>query len=288
MSYDISSWSITEGKEPKNHHESAYNSVTIMSKRNPRMRMQHNPDFPLANILKHEECVGKGGYEKFAGVNFNPGKRPNGSQRRIRQVYDCRDCRKRVRRDVVHTNLTDHLGSLRLLPNKDQFRQALVKVWKMQQGSVTERLRMLEAKKQSVEQKLQDTTAAYASETDELIKDNLKKLIASYGEELKAVEADIISTRDIEMESEDFVNFAMRYVSELPENWWSLSYEDRKRGEQILFNGKIYANNAANVRTPELSSIYRLGVNKKDLGKVSLVNMVELAGTAPASAGLIS
>lgn len=78
----------------------------------------------------------------------------------------------------------------------------------------------------------------------------------------------------------------MQYAYNLPKNWWSLSHESRKRGEQILFNGKIYADNAANVRTPELSSIYRLGINEKDLGKVSLVNMVELAGIAPASEGL--
>ena len=119
-----------------------------------------------------------------------------------------------------------------------------------------------------------------------LLKENLKKLVTSYSEELKLIEKDIIGTRDIELESEDFVKFAIEFMVNLSRNWWTLSYENRKRGEQILFNGKIYANNSATIHTPELSTIYRVGANKKDLGKVSLASLVELAGTAPASASL--
>lgn len=259
--------------------------ATIMAKRNPRTRKKHNPDFPMANILRHEECLNTGKYEKFAGVNHNRGKR-NGKQRPLRPVYDCRDCRTRLSRDLVHANFTQHLASLQLLPDEQRFIQALIKVWKLQRGSVTERLRTLEVRKESLEHKMQETTATYAQESDLLIKTNLKKLITGYGEELESLEKDIISTRDVELESEDFVKFAVEYMSNLAKNWWALSYENRKRGEQILFNGKIYANNSAIVHTPELSTIYRLGTNKKDLEKVSLANMVELAGTAPASVGL--
>ena len=256
--------------------------VAVMSKRNPRLRMKHNPDFPMANILRHYECMNVGKYEKFAGVNHNRGKR-NGKQRPIRKVYDCRDCRTRLSRDVVHTNLTQHLDSLQLLPDEQRFTQAMIKVWKMQRGSVTERLRTLEVRRQTIEQKMQEITESYAVETDLLIKGNLKKLITGYGAEINALEKDIVGTRDVELESEDFVKFAIEYMTNLADNWWSLSYENRKRGEQILFNGKIYANNKAVVHTPNLSTIYRLGANKKDQNMVSLANMVELPGTAPGS-----
>lgn len=57
-------------------------------------------------------------------------------------------------------------------------------------------------------------------------------------------------------------------------------------GEQILFNGKIYADSAANVHTPKLSTIYRVGTNKKDLGEVDFNKMVELPVIATGSAGL--
>jgi hypothetical protein len=46
--------------------------------------------------------------------------------------------------------------------------------------------------------------------------------------------------------------------------------------------------NSAKVHTPKLSTIYRLGTNKKDLNEVDFNKMVELVGTAPTSEGLAS
>ena len=45
-------------------------------------------------------------------------------------------------------------------------------------------------------------------------------------------------------------------------------------------------NNSAIVHTPNLSSIYRLGTNKKALEDTSNAFMVELEGIAPSSASL--
>jgi len=262
--------------------------VAIMTKRNPRLRMKHNPDFPMANILRHEECVGAGGYEKFAGVNFNPGKRPSGRQRRIRQVYDCRDCRQRLPKDKVHEHFAEHLSQLKFLPDDAKFKQALLRVWRMQRGSVAERIRVLRTKKSGIEQKMRETTTSYAAETEGPIKDSLRKLLEEYSQEIKEVDADILTTQNIELESEDFVEFAMDFASSMSDKWWKLSYENRKRGEQILFNGKIYADNSATIRTPQLSSIYRLGTNKKALENASKAHLEELAVIATASVSLSS
>lgn len=260
--------------------------VAILKKRNPRVRLAHNPDFPLSNILRHEECVGLGGYEKFTGVNFNRGKRPSGSQRPIKKVYDCRDCRKRIPRDKTHENLTKLLARMELIPNKEQFKKALLKVWKKQRGVTDERLRVLNANRERIEEDIRKTTIDYVSATDTLIKKSLGNLIASYHAQLAEIDNEVVRTQNLEQESEDFVEFALDFVENFKYRWWTISPENRKRGEQLLFNGKIYANNDAIIHTPNLSSIYRLGTNKKDLGKVSLVNMVELAGIAPASEGL--
>src|SRR6185312_14635884 len=46
--------------------------VSILKKRNPRFRYEHNPDFMLGNLLRHKECEGLGGYEKFCGHHRNP------------------------------------------------------------------------------------------------------------------------------------------------------------------------------------------------------------------------
>jgi len=51
-----------------------------------------------------------------------------------------------------------------------------------------------------------------------------------------------------------------------------------------LFNGEFYVDNSAKVHTPKLSTIYTLGTNKNDPNGIDFNNMVELAGTTPASA----
>ena len=48
----------------------------------------------------------------------------------------------------------------------------------------------------------------------------------------------------------------------------------------------MYADNSAKVHSPNLSSIYRLGTNKKALSNVDNAFVEELAGTAPASVSL--
>ena len=52
-----------------------------------------------------------------------------------------------------------------------------------------------------------------------------------------------------------------------------------------MLNGKVYVDNFAKVHTPNLSTIYRLGANKKAPAFADAF-LEELAGTAPASAGL--
>lgn len=257
--------------------------VGIITKRNPRIRQQHNPEFPVGNLMRHYECMDIGKYEKFTGFYKNRGKRPNGKQRNKLPVYRCRDCRKEISRGKLHDGTVEHLHDLELVPSEKDFREALVRVWRRQRGSVTQRLNVLETNKASLEQKIKETAAAYAQEQEGGAKNALKLLLDDYDNELKRVRAEITTTRDVELESEDFVKFAMGFAENLKNNWWELSWDNRKRGEQILFNGKIYADNSAKVHTPALSSIYRLGTNKKDLGEVSLSNMVELRGIAPRS-----
>ena len=260
--------------------------VSTLSKRNPRIRYQHNPEFPMANLLRHYECKGIGKYEKFAGHNFNRGKRPSGTPRKLQPVYDCRDCRRRIHREKVHTSISDHLESLMLLPDEQSFRKAVVKVWKRQRGSVAQRITALQTNKSLLEQKIRDTAAVYASEAEGAAKAALKLLLQDYDTQLKQLDTDIRSTKDVEMESEDFVRFAIDFTANIRDKWWDLSWENHKRGEQILFNGEIYADNSAKVHTPKLSSIYRLGTNKKALSNVDNAHLVELVGTTPTSAGL--
>lgn len=262
--------------------------TAAINNRNPRLRRQHNPDFPLANLLRHAECEGLGGYEKFAGIWRNSGKRPSGKQRALKPVYDCRDCRKRISKERAHKAFSDYLGSLQLLPTEKAFKEALVRVWRRQRGSVTSRTNTLRLNKESLKRKVKVATASYIAETDESIKQNIRTLLSDYDARLKEIESDIFSATNVDIESEGFVRFALEHTAKIRDKWWSLSFEKMKGGEQILFNGKIYVDNFGKVRPLHLSSIYRLGTNKKALSKVDNAHLVELPVTATGSASLAS
>lgn len=249
--------------------------VATIKKRNPRIRHVHNAEFMLGNLLRHKECQGLGGYEKFCGHFRNPGKRPSGKQRDLEPVYDCRDCRKRLNRGKVHGSFSSFLDSLQFVPDRKRFRDALTKVWRNQRGSVAHRLNTLMTNKLAIEKKIKNTTESFVVEQDEVIKNTLGILLKDYDSELKEVEFEIHQAKDVDLESEEFVKFAVDFVDTLREKWWQLSWENMKRGEQILFNGKIYMDNSAIVHPSHLSSIYRLGTNKKALSNVDNAHLVE-------------
>ena len=256
--------------------------VKILSKRNPRVRQKHNPEFPESNLARHFECEGFDKEEKFTGFYKNRGKR-NGKPRNKLPVYRCRHCRKEFSRNKLHDCIGGFIGNLELLPDTKTFKEALLRVWKNQRGSKEQRLLVLNRKQDDIKRTIAETTTAYVKESEGVIRDEMRKLIEGYNSQLKDIETEIASTQLQDIESEDFVNFAIDFVDNLRGNWWDLSFDARQRGEQILFNSKLYVDNSANVHTPELSTIYRLGANKKDLNEVNFVNMVELPGTAPGS-----
>ena len=260
--------------------------VAALTKRNPRVRYKHNPAFPMANLARHYECMHVGKYEKFSGHDFNRGKRPNGTPRKLLPVYDCRDCRRRIRREKLHAGLSEHLESLKFLPDEQSFKKALIRVWKQQRGSVAQHIATLQNNKQLLEEKIRGTASAYAIEPEGAIKASLKLVLEDYDAQLKQLNDDIRQAKDVDMESGEFVRFAIDFTANIRDRWWDLSWENHKRGEQVLFNGEIYADNSAIVHTPNLSSIYRLGTNKKALENASNAHLEELAGTAPASVSL--
>jgi DNA invertase Pin-like site-specific DNA recombinase len=260
--------------------------LAALSKRNPRIRYKHNPDFPIANLLRHYECRGKGKYEKFCGHNFNRGKRKSGRQRPLKPVYDCRDCRQRIDRDRVHDAVASYFAGLSFMPTDDKFQRALVRVWRLQRGSVVERLNSLQASRRDIENKKREATTEYINTKDEIIKASIMDIIHEHDKSLIEIDRQILACKATDSQSGEFVNFAMDFVRNIRDKWWELSFEEKKRGEQIIFNGQFYMDNSTKVHTPQLSPIFRLGTSKKDLDGSSFSHLVELVGTAPTSVSL--
>ncbi|MDQ5963145.1 MAG: site-specific recombinase [Patescibacteria group bacterium] len=258
--------------------------VAIITKRNPRIRQKHNPEYPVANLIRHLECKHEELHSKFSGFAKDRGIR-NGKKRPKCPTYRCRTCRREFSRQRLHDGIETHMNSLEFLPDSATFKRALIKVWRNQRGSVIQRISILEANKARIETDIIKTAADYAKEPEGAAKNALRLLLEDYEAKLENIKNDITTTQNVDMESEDFVKFAMNFTEELKEKWWSISFDERQGGEQILFNGEFYVDNSAKVHTPKLSTIYTLGTNKNDPNGVDFNKMVELVGTAPTSIG---
>ncbi len=256
--------------------------VAIISKRNPRLRLKHNPEYPMANFIRHYECKHEELHSKFSGFAKDRGWR-NGKKRPMKPTYRCRTCRKEYSRQKIHDGIDTHLNSLEFLPDDAAFKRALIKVWRNQRGSVVQRISVLKANKERLEVDIRNTAVDYAKEPEGAAKNALNLVLEDYYKQLEALKDDIAKTQNVDMESEDFVKFALDFTQKLKDKWWSISFDERKGGEQILFIGEFYVDNSAKVHTPQLSTIYRLGTNKKDPEGSNFDNMVELVGIAPTS-----
>lgn len=262
--------------------------LEIFKKRNPRVRLQHNPDFPLSNMLKHGDCNHKLNTEtdKFTGHHKQRGYR-GGKPRPLTPVYDCRGCRYCIGRDKVHSALSAYLSAIEFQPSPEKFRKALLRAWKNQRGSNMEQVKALNRKKDQLEQQLGETTAKYVNAETEILESMLSKRLETLTQDIKQIETDVYGLENTDLESDGFVAWAFDYVTDLQDKWWFLSPANRTRGAEILFNSKIYINKDAFVHSPTLSSIYTLGSNKKALSAMDNALLEELPGNAPGSARVL-
>lgn len=114
------------------------------------------------------------------------------------------------------------------------------------------------------------------------IKEELDKI------KMKIAETDtlISENSNVNNEFDEFASFALDYTEDLRNRWWELPGEKLQECKHLVFRNKIIVQPDGNVYTPDLSLIYTLQNKNDDPKVVENGNMVELAGTAPASAGL--
>jgi hypothetical protein len=113
----------------------------------------------------------------------------------------------------------------------------LLRVWKRQRGSLAQRIAVLNTNKSSLGTGIKSTATAYKNKPEGSgAKKALGTMLDDYYKELDNIKANIASTQVVELESKEFVNWAIDFVTKLKDNWWNLSFDSRKKGEQILFN----------------------------------------------------
>lgn len=215
---------------------------------------------------------------KLTGINQTNGKGW------WRKEYVCRTCKKHLARDTVDVSMDNHLTSL--VPNDEgmkELKRALRQLWNNKESYRVDRVKLLEARKSELSDK--KSQMIHSLSVNPELSEDIKDEIAKNKAEISQVDALIAENSKVDDEFAEFTDFALDYTEDLRKRWWELPGEKLEECKHLIFRNKIIVQSNGNVYAPELSYIYTLETNKKDLDEVSFSNMVELAGTAPASAG---
>jgi len=274
----VKDWPVNEHPlhEPMITLEEYEINLAVANGREVRRKQKYNPDFPL-NLGMHDACADEDG--KITGILHSNGKGW------ARNEYVCRHCKKRVPQELVHQHFQDILD--RLYPAEDGpelLTAALKEVWDKNQAYRIELVKRLKQQLEGLNGKKSELIATLAANPD--LADDIKAEIATIKAQAAEIERQLTEASDVTEEFKEFMLYALNYVEDLRQKFWTLPGESVAKCKQLLFFDEIYVGLDGKVYTPQISPIYTLLKAKDDPKVVKNANMVELAGTAPASAGV--
>ncbi len=252
--------------------------IAIVAGHKPRdySRKQYNPEFPMSKRLAHD-CQPEA---KFTGFFQN-----NGHGRKYPK-YRCRKCGKQLLRDVIHAGVTKVLADLEYTDTQhDAFIEALTTTWKQKQYDALSHIKMLQRQLEKLKATKSGLVRRLSASPDTIDAD-IRDEVSAINEEISKLETKLEQNNGLQDDLVEFVKFALEYTTVLKEDWWLLNAEERLECEQLLFPAGICLDALEKVRTTEISPLYRLATNKKDLRFDRKSLLVELAGIAPASVEL--
>ena len=249
-------------------------NTAVANGRKVRGKQQYNPKFPL-NLSFHEPCVHKDG--KLSGIYHVNGKGWG------RDEYVCRNCKKRIEQVKVHASMDTLLSSLTANDNGvSELKKALSQVWDNGEAYRIDRMKSLQGRKVELSDK--KSQMIHSLSVNPEFADDIKEEIVKIKAEMTEIDIQVDKDRQVDNEFAEFAAYALDYTDDLRKHWWELPGEKLSECKQLLFRSKIIVQPDGNVYTPELSYIYSLQMKNDDPKVVENRNMVELAGTAPASA----
>lgn len=236
-------------------------------------RKQHNPEFPMSNLL-FCECGGK-----FVGLMQGNGKG------KFYPRYRCRKCGKQLKRDIIHQGIERILGVI-VIPEefKAKIINSLEIVWREEQknklvfiSNLDKRLRELQEKKNGL--------VVALSENPTLAED-IKQTIEKVKLEISDLESQVRTAKQIEEDLIEFTAFALNFIEMKSKEFFKIEFEEREKCKQLIFPEEIFITFSGKVCTPMISPLLSLMGMKKEPQKSSNSNMVGPVGFEPTANGL--
>jgi DNA invertase Pin-like site-specific DNA recombinase len=259
----------------KEEHESILEVLDLRPNRQIR-KLKYNPEFPLNKVLEHD-CDER--------APFTGSFQGNGQGKHYPK-YRCRRCNRQYHRSEVHEQLTVVLASLDYDgAQREEFISALAAVWREKQQDSLQQVKTLQKRLDGLKSTKSNLVRELAASVG-VRKEDIAEELENIRRDISLIESDLLSYANVQDDLIEFVKFSLEYTNKLKDDWWELDQQERLQCQQLLFPGGITFQSDKRVGTGQISPLYRLASNKKDLRESRKSLLVELQGIAPWSAGL--
>jgi len=241
-------------------HEKLLEIVNNHRKCQSGARKGGNPKYPMNTVTICEDCHGK-----FVGFDHT-----NGVTETIYERYRCRGrgCGKYLTRDEMHGQGKEVLNNMLLSdPMKKRLTEKLVKMWNRQEENATVEKANISREIIATEKDLNDKADAITDPSNAPIKERLLGMVEIGEKRAKDLRNKLDKIDKIKSDDKQrFLEFALSFINNLGTNFFGdLTQAQREMCKQILFPAGFCVSADKIVYTPEISPIYRLAGNKKDL-----------------------
>ena len=255
-----------------------YALLRIMSRRAKNQigpRKSGNPKYPCNNIVVCDLCTDKSN-GRVVGFDHTNGKPTS----KTYEKYRCRACKRYVSRQELHSEVERQFQENPLTAEGvADLKEALEIVWKQREGEAQQEANRVKHKIAS----LGDTIAKQvedAIDPDNLpIKQDILDAIEKKKAEISKLEDQLAELTDKADDNKNgFLDFAFGFVKDMGSEFLNVSPENRLRCKQIVFPAGFRWDQNNKVYTPEVSPLYRLASNKKDLPVTEKSLLVRVKG----------
>lgn len=259
----------------EDQHEALLEIMNGKKKTQTGPRKNGNPKYPLSNHVNCDMCKDKRN-GRYVGYDHGNGKNPN----LVYEKYRCRSCRRYLTRQDLHSQIEKQFSSRVISEeNLNNLLKALDRVWTQKEGQTQQDANRVSHKINALNLAIVNQVEAATDPSNLAIKQDILSSITKKKAEINQLEEELSklkSTADDDKEA--FLRFAIRFVDNMGGKFLELSPDNRLRCKQLLFPAGFSLDANNKVYTPEISTIYRLAVNKKDLSMTDKSHLVRVRG----------
>lgn len=247
-------------------HETLVYIFTNKKKTQSGPRKNGNPDFPVSNIVHCDLCKDIKTNGRYVGFNHSNGKNPD----LVYKKYRCRGCKRYLSREYVHKGVQEQFDDNPITQAGAQdVIEALNIVWKQEEGRAEQNTIRISHKIKALNETIQRQVEGLSDPSLIDVKDNILSSVSKKKEEVAELENELRTIKSVaDDDKEEFLEFAYDFIDNMGSHFLDteiVSKENRMRCKNIVFPSGFYVDAEDKVYTPQISELYRLAGNKKDL-----------------------